>query len=135
MNSTPSHPTLFIPRCCVEDLKGGDAALNAQILRDVMGGQRGPVADALNLNAGVALAACQVIDGELGEGWGVAPPPVADALNLNAGVAFAACQVICWVGEPRWWCTLLKGRRKAVPPLVQFKRPDGQHTQNLPEGR
>ena len=47
----------------MEDLKGGDAALNAQILRDVMGGQRGPVADALNLNAGVALAACQVIDG------------------------------------------------------------------------
>jgi len=47
-------------RCSVEDLKGGDAALNAAILRDVFGGQRGPVADALNLNAGVALAACQV---------------------------------------------------------------------------
>ena len=69
----PSSHTCF-PRCCVEDLKGGDAALNAQILRDVMGGQRGPVADALNLNAGVALAACQVIDGELGEGWGVLSP-------------------------------------------------------------
>ena len=52
----------------MEDLKGGDAALNAQILRDVMGGQRGPVADALNLNAGVALAACQVIDGGVGGG-------------------------------------------------------------------
>jgi anthranilate phosphoribosyltransferase len=51
---------LGIPRCSVEDLKGGDAQLNAQILRDVFGGQRGPVADALNLNAGVALAACQV---------------------------------------------------------------------------
>ncbi|KAG1666023.1 hypothetical protein FOA52_010933 [Chlamydomonas sp. UWO 241] len=51
---------LGIPRCSVEDLKGGDAQLNAQILRDVFGGQRGPVADALCLNAGVALAACQV---------------------------------------------------------------------------
>lgn len=51
---------LGIPRCTVEDLAGGDAALNAAILRDVFGGQRGPVADALNLNAGVALAACQV---------------------------------------------------------------------------
>jgi anthranilate phosphoribosyltransferase len=49
-----------IPRCTVEDLKGGDAALNAAILRDVFGGARGPVADALNLNAGYALAAAEV---------------------------------------------------------------------------
>lgn len=39
---------------------GGDSAFNAQILRDVFGGARGPVADALNLNAGYALAAAQV---------------------------------------------------------------------------
>ncbi|PNH12706.1 Anthranilate phosphoribosyltransferase, chloroplastic [Tetrabaena socialis] len=48
-----------IPRCEVEDLKGGDAALNAAILRDVFGGQRGPVADALVVATpadGVALA-------------------------------------------------------------------------------
>lgn len=44
----------------MDDLKGGDAQLNAQILRDVFGGHKGPVADALNLNAGYALAACQV---------------------------------------------------------------------------
>jgi anthranilate phosphoribosyltransferase len=48
---------LGIPRCEVADLAGGDAALNASILRDVFGGARGAVADALNLNAGVALAA------------------------------------------------------------------------------
>lgn len=47
-------------RCEVKDLKGGDKALNARILRDVFGGQRGAVADCLCLNAGVALAACQV---------------------------------------------------------------------------
>lgn len=52
------------PRCTVEDLKGGDAQHNARMLRDVFGGARGPVADALNLNAGYALAACQV--GETG---------------------------------------------------------------------
>ena len=44
----------------MKDLKGGDTALNAQILRDVFGGQRGAVADALCLNAGVALAASQI---------------------------------------------------------------------------
>lgn len=49
-----------IPRCDVEDLKGGDAALNAKILKDVFGGERNAVADALNLNAGVALAAARV---------------------------------------------------------------------------
>lgn len=53
--------TLGIPRCSVEDLKGGDAQTNATILRDVFGGQRGPVADALCLNAGAALAACQLV--------------------------------------------------------------------------
>lgn len=52
---------LGIPRCTVEDLKGGDAKLNASILSDVFGGARGAVADALNLNAGVALAAAGVV--------------------------------------------------------------------------
>jgi len=51
---------LGIPRCEVEDLAGGDAELNAKILKDVFGGARGAVADALNLNAGYALAASQV---------------------------------------------------------------------------
>ena len=51
---------LGIPRCDVKDLAGGDATLNASILKDVFGGERNAVADALNLNAGVALAAANV---------------------------------------------------------------------------
>jgi anthranilate phosphoribosyltransferase len=51
---------LGIPRCSVDDLAGGDAALNARILMDAFGGAQGAVADALNLNAGVALAAAKV---------------------------------------------------------------------------
>lgn len=52
-----------INRCKVEDLAGGDATVNAGILRDVFEGKRGPVADALILNAGYALAACEVASG------------------------------------------------------------------------
>lgn len=51
---------LGLPTCTIDDLLGGDKHLNAQILRDVMGGAKGPVADNLNLNAGVALAAAEV---------------------------------------------------------------------------
>ncbi|KAL4424034.1 hypothetical protein ABPG75_001335 [Micractinium tetrahymenae] len=62
---------LGIPRCTVQDLAGGDAALNARMLMDVFGGARGPVADALNLNAGVALAAANVA-GDAKEGVAMA---------------------------------------------------------------
>lgn len=44
-----------LPKCSVEDLKGGDAKVNGKILRDVFKGKEGPVADTLVLNAGVAI--------------------------------------------------------------------------------
>ena len=40
----------------VETLRGGGAAYNAQVVRDVFEGSSGPVRDAVVLNAGVALA-------------------------------------------------------------------------------
>jgi len=40
----------------IETLRGGDAAYNAQVVRDVFAGAVGPVRDAVVLNAGVALA-------------------------------------------------------------------------------
>ncbi len=42
------HPT--------EDLRGGDAAHNAQVVRDTFAGATGPIRDAVLLNAGIALA-------------------------------------------------------------------------------
>jgi anthranilate phosphoribosyltransferase len=55
------HPSsLGMRTCTLEDLKGGDAAMNAQILRDAFAGKQGPIADALCLNAGVALAAAGI---------------------------------------------------------------------------
>merc|ERR1719223_888427 len=46
-----------IPACELSDLRGGDAAHNARMLTDALGGEKGPVADCLMLNAGVAMAA------------------------------------------------------------------------------
>lgn len=39
-----------------EDLQGGDAAHNADVVRRLLAGERGPVRDAVLLNAGAALA-------------------------------------------------------------------------------
>ncbi|MBW7995213.1 MAG: anthranilate phosphoribosyltransferase [Candidatus Glassbacteria bacterium] len=46
----------FEPRPA-ESLKGGDAAVNAGIMRDVLGGKRSPCRDAVVLNAGAAISA------------------------------------------------------------------------------
>ena len=45
-----------LPRGTAEDLRGGDAAHNADVVRRLVDGQDGPVRDAVVLNAGAALA-------------------------------------------------------------------------------
>lgn len=47
---------LGLRRSAVEELRGGDPAHNAAVVRAVFGGERGPVRDAVVLNAGLALA-------------------------------------------------------------------------------
>jgi anthranilate phosphoribosyltransferase len=48
---------LGIPRSADGDLRGADAAFNADVARRVLAGQEGPVRDAVVLNAAAALAA------------------------------------------------------------------------------
>lgn len=68
----------------LDDLRGSDAAFNAHVVRAVLAGERGPVRDAVLLNAAAALAA----DGSLpGTGAG----PFED--RLAAGLVAAAAAV------------------------------------------
>ena len=41
--------------CTVEDLRGGDAAVNAAIIQNILAGKAGPAADIVALNAGAAI--------------------------------------------------------------------------------
>jgi anthranilate phosphoribosyltransferase len=46
-----------VPRASLVDLVGGDAATNAEVVRDVVSGQPGPIRDIVVLNAAAALVA------------------------------------------------------------------------------
>ncbi|MEV6900229.1 anthranilate phosphoribosyltransferase [Amycolatopsis sp. NPDC051372] len=56
---------LGIPRATAEDLRGGDATANAEVVRQLVAGKTGPVRDAVVLNAAAALAAFRGFSGSL----------------------------------------------------------------------
>jgi anthranilate phosphoribosyltransferase len=53
---TVSPEDAGLPRATTEQLRGGDAAHNADVVRRLVDGETGPVRDAVVLNAGAALA-------------------------------------------------------------------------------
>ncbi len=56
---------LGVPRSTVGDLRGADAAYNADVTRRFLAGEHGPVRDAVLVNAAAALAAHEGLDGDL----------------------------------------------------------------------
>jgi anthranilate phosphoribosyltransferase len=74
-----------IARATTEDLRGGDAAHNADVVRRMLAGEPGPVRDAVVLNAGAALA---VHDAPADEVQGALAAGVAKAETaIDAGAA------------------------------------------------
>lgn len=58
---------LGIAAASPQDLRGGDRAFNAKVARQVIGGERGPVRDAVLVNAAAAIAAYDVRSAPLRE--------------------------------------------------------------------
>ncbi|NJP33489.1 anthranilate phosphoribosyltransferase [Micromonospora thermarum] len=58
---------LGVPRATLADLRGGDAAYNAGVVRRLLAGETGPVRDAVLVNAAAALATQGPLDGDLTE--------------------------------------------------------------------
>ncbi|HEY2204540.1 MAG TPA: anthranilate phosphoribosyltransferase [Pseudonocardia sp.] len=59
---------LGVPRATMADLRGGDAAFNADVTHRLLAGQAGPVRDAVLVNAAGAVAAYQgVVGGATGD--------------------------------------------------------------------
>ncbi|MDQ4501079.1 anthranilate phosphoribosyltransferase [Sinomonas sp. ASV322] len=89
---------LGIPRATLDDLRGGDARHNAEVVRRVLAGDRGPVRDAVVLNAAAGLVAFD----------GAADAPLVDRLaaaKLRAEVSIdsgaAARALDTWVSFTR----------------------------------
>ncbi|HEX4724880.1 MAG TPA: anthranilate phosphoribosyltransferase [Pseudonocardiaceae bacterium] len=78
----PAH--LGIRPASMADLKGGDAATNAQVVRDLVGGTMGPVRDAVLLNAAGAVAAYQGFSGDLHADLQAGIATVAEAVDSGA---------------------------------------------------
>lgn len=82
-------PSAFgVPTGTREDLRGGDADFNADVVRRLLDGEAGPVRDAVVLNAGAALAAHA---GEVGSLAGRLSAGMVRAVeSLDSGAAKAA---------------------------------------------
>jgi anthranilate phosphoribosyltransferase len=80
-----------------EDLRGGDAAHNAEVVRRLLAGETGPVRDAVLLNAGAALAVLRTP--ELDAADALPAGLAAAAESIDSGAAAGALER--WVAATR----------------------------------
>jgi anthranilate phosphoribosyltransferase len=88
---------LGLARAATGDLRGGDAAFNADVARRLLAGEPGPVRDAVLVNAAAALAARDGLDGDLAGALRTGVARAADAIDSGA----AAATMERWVGLAR----------------------------------
>ncbi|MER7166014.1 anthranilate phosphoribosyltransferase [Micromonospora sp. NPDC000207] len=75
---------LGVPRCTPGDLRGADAAYNADVARRLLAGEPGPVRDAVLVNTAVALATQGPLDGDLVEVLRAGLTRAAEAIDSGA---------------------------------------------------
>ena len=76
---------LGIDRVPLEELRGGDAEINATVARTLLSGQKGPVRDAVLLNAGAAIAAFNGVGDDLESAISAGMTAAAAAIDSGAG--------------------------------------------------
>jgi anthranilate phosphoribosyltransferase len=88
---------LGIPLSPAETLRGGDRQRNAEVVRALLGGEQGPVRDAVLLNAAAALVAASPGEASLDRQLIAAIGRAAQALDNGA----AAAALERWVSTSR----------------------------------
>ncbi|MFG3704224.1 anthranilate phosphoribosyltransferase [Micromonospora sp. NPDC047670] len=74
-------------RVTLADLRGGDAAYNADVVRRLLAGETGPVRDAVLVNAAAALATQGPLDGDLTEALRAGMDRAAESVDSGAAAA------------------------------------------------
>jgi anthranilate phosphoribosyltransferase len=91
---------LDIPRASPADLVGGDVATNADVARRVLAGKRGPVRDAVVLNAAAGIAAVRTPEMALQERFAQSLQLARESLDTGAAAAKLQ-EWVAAVGEVR----------------------------------
>ncbi len=91
---------LDIPPAKISELRGGDAGTNADVVRGVLDGERGPIRDVVLLNAAAALVAVDAADGSLAERLVVARRRCEESVDSGAAAQLLARWMAAARDEP-----------------------------------